>query len=132
VATAALTPFATSSATGVDVLSPGGDLVRIDGYSLASTIVRRFAGRFTQVLAGYGGVVWAAATDGRVLGVRAGDGRAPYVMHIPPASRLLIVGGWLAALRRDSLRMFALGTHRHPRTITLPGAASAIAFAVLP
>jgi hypothetical protein len=53
-------------------------------------------------------------------------------MRVPRASRLEIVGGWLAAAHARSLRMFALGTHRPPRTIQLPATASTIAFAVLP
>ena len=132
VLTAALAPFETGSAAGVDVVSPEGALARVDGYSLTSNVVGRFTGRFTQLLGGYDGVVWAAASDGRVLGIRASSGRAPYVMHVPRASQLLIVGGWLAASHGHSLRMFALGTHRRPRTIPLPGTASTVAFAVLP
>jgi hypothetical protein len=129
---AALTPFETSSSAGVDVVSPRGALTRVDGYSLTSKTLRRLAGRFTQLLDGYGGVVWAAASDGRVLGVPTNDRSAPYAMRVPRASRLEIVGGWLAASHARSLRMFVLGTHRPPRTIQLPATASTIAFAVLP
>ena len=132
VSPAALTPFETSGAAGVDVVSPHGALAQVDGYSLTSKIVGHLVGNFTQLLDGYGGVVWAAASDGRVLGVHASDGRAPYVMHVPRGSQLAIVGGWLAAAQAHTLRMFALGTHRRARTIQLPGAATAIAFAVLP
>jgi hypothetical protein len=132
VLTAALTPFATSSATGVDLVSRDGVLARIDGYSLTRTVVGHLAGRFTQLLGGYDGVVWAARSDGRVLGVRAGDGRLLHVMDVPRWSRLLIVGGWLAAAHAGTLSMFALATHRRPRTIPLHGLTTAIAFAVLP
>jgi hypothetical protein len=128
----AVTPFATSSATGVDVVSARGELAQVDGYSLTNKVVRQLAGRFTQLLAGYDGVVWAGAADGRVIGVRAGDESAPYVMHVPRSSRLQIVGGWLAALHGESLSMFALGTHRRARTIHVPGPASALAFGILP
>jgi hypothetical protein len=130
--TVALTPFETSSATGVEVVSPQGALAQVDGYALTSKVIRHLGGRFTQLLEGYGGVVWAAATDGRVLGVGASDRRAPYVMRVPRASQLAIVFGWLAAAHARTLRMFPLGTHRRARTIQLPGTATAIAFAVLP
>jgi hypothetical protein len=129
---AALAPFETSSATGVDVVSPSGPLVRVDGYSLVSTVVRRLAGRFTQLLAGYDGVIWAAESGGRVRGIRAGDGIILHGMRVPRSSQLLIVGGWLAAVHDRTLRMFALGTHERPRAIALPGAATTVAFAVLP
>ena len=130
--TAALTPFETSSAAGVDVISLQGALTQVDGYMLTSKTIRRLPGRFTQLLEGYDSVVWAAASDGRLLGVRTSGKRAPYVMHVPRASQLAIVGGWLAAASAHTLRMFALGTHRRARTIQLPGTTTAIAFAVLP
>ena len=131
IVTSTLAPFATSSAAGVDLVSPSGKLVRVDGYSLARTALAKFAGRFTQLLGGYDGEIWAATSNGGVLGVRSADGRVLHRMQVPPGSRLGIVGGWLAAVHGTRLRMFALGTNRPPKVIRLPGTGSNTAFAVV-
>jgi DNA-binding beta-propeller fold protein YncE len=118
------------SGIAVDASSRNGTLVRVEAVSLAHTVVRHLGGSVTQLLAGYQGVVWAAEADGRVLGVKASDGRVLHVMHVPLHSRLGIVGGWLAAAKGHSLRMLVLGTQRQGRAISLPGDAGAFSFAV--
>jgi hypothetical protein len=109
-----------------------GRLVQIDAVSLRTRVIRHVAGHVSQLLVGYEGVLWVGEEDGRVLGVRMRDGRIVSVMHVPQGSRLAIVGGWLAATRGDSLRMFALGTRRRGTTTMLAGAAGAFSYAVLP
>jgi hypothetical protein len=119
-------------AVGVDGVSKAGSFVRLDGVSLARTKVSALEGPVSQLLSGYRGLVWAAASRGRVLGVRARDGRVVSVMRVPHPARLSIVGGWLAATHAHSLTLFALGTTIRPRTTLLPGIAGDAAFAVLP
>ena len=119
-------------AIGVDGVSLGGSLVQLDGVALARTRIRALGTPITQLLGGDGGLVWAAGVRGRVLGVRARDGRVVDVMHVPPGSRLSLAGGWLAATHGRSLGLVPLGTTRRPRTIALPGAAGDAAFSVQP
>jgi hypothetical protein len=116
----------------VEAVLEDGRLVHIDAVSLRTRTIRRMPAHVSQLLAGYQGVVWAAETGGRVLGIRARDGRVVSVMHVPPNSRLAIIGGWLAATHDESLHVFALGTARRGTTTTLPGAAGSFAYAVLP
>jgi DNA-binding beta-propeller fold protein YncE len=124
----ALTPD--PSGIAVDVSSRTGTLIRVEGVSLAHTIVGHVGGSVTQLLTGYQGVIWAAEADGRVLGITAKNGRILHVMHVPRRSRLGIVGGWLAAARGHSLRMSVLGTGGRAKAVSLPGDAGAFSFAV--
>jgi hypothetical protein len=126
---AALSPD--PSGIAIDVCSRTGTLIRVEAVSLAHTVVAHLGGTVTQLLTGYQGIVWAAKADGRVLGVKASDGRIHYVMRVPRRSRVGIVGGWLVAAHGRSLRMLALGTRRPVRTMSLPGDAGAFSFAVL-
>jgi len=80
----------------VDVSSRNGTLVRVEAVSLAHAVLGHLGGTVTQLLTGYQGIVWAAEADGRVLGVKAKNGRVLHVMHVPPRSRVRIVGGLLA------------------------------------
>ena len=98
------------SGIAVDASSRDGTLIRVEAVSLARTVVEHLGGSVTQLLTGYQGVIWAAEVDGRVVGVRARNGRILHVMHVPRRSRLGIVGGWLAAAYGHSLRMLVLGT----------------------
>jgi hypothetical protein len=125
---AALAPDPTGIA--VDASSRNGTLSRVEAVSLAHTVVGHVGGHVTQLLTGYQGIVWVAEADGRVLGVKARNGRIIRVMHVPRRSRLAIVGGWLAAAKGHSLRMLALGTHGQARAVSLPGDAGALSFAV--
>lgn len=118
------------SGIAVDASSRNGTLVRVEAVSLAHTVVRRLGGSVTQLLTGYQGIVWAAEPDGRVLGIKAKNGRILHVMHVPRRSRLGIVGGWLAAARGHSLRMSVLGTGGRAKAVSLPGDAGDFAFAV--
>jgi hypothetical protein len=119
-------------ATGVDGITRDGQFVQVDGISLGLTGRTRPARRATQLLAGYHGDVWAASPDGRVSEIRAVTGHAMQSMRSRPGSRFTIVGGWLAATRGDSLRMFDLAGNGPARsTSRLPGAAGSTAFAVL-
>ena len=119
------------SGIAIDTSSRNGTLVRVEAVSLARTVVGHLGGSVTQLLTGYQGVIWAAEADGRVLGLRARNGRILHVMHVPRRSRLGIVGGWLAAAQGHSLRMLVLGTQRQGSTVSLPGDAGAFSFAVL-
>jgi hypothetical protein len=113
----------------VDVVARDGTLLRIDAVSLARTRVVRLAGKVTQLLAGYQGVLWAGKADGRVQAVRARDGKLLQVMRVLVGSRLEIVFGWLAAVHGHELRMLALGTPGPGTAASLPAAAGAFAFA---
>ncbi|MDX6513006.1 MAG: hypothetical protein QOE36_2510 [Gaiellaceae bacterium] len=128
------TALAPDPAGSADVNAALGDgrLVRVDAVSLSTRIIGRIPGRVTQLLAGYGGVLWAVEAGGTVLGVRLRDGHIVSATHAPARSRFTIVGGWLVATYDDSLRMIAPGTRRGGTTTTLPGAAGAFSFAVLP
>lgn len=117
------------SGPAIDVVSRGGELVRVTAVSLAHSRAGNLGGRVTQLLPGYHGVLWAAQTDGRVLGVRARDGKVLQVMHVPAGSRLEIVFGWLAAVHGHTLRMLALGTPGPGAAISLPAVAGSFAFA---
>jgi hypothetical protein len=124
----ALTPD--PSGIAVDVSSRTGTLIRVEAVSLIHALVGHMGGSVTQLLTGYQGVIWAAEADGRVLGVKAKNGRILHVMHVPRRSRLGIVGGWLAAARGHSLRMSVLGTGGRAKAVSLPGDAGAFSFAV--
>jgi DNA-binding beta-propeller fold protein YncE len=115
----------------VDVSARDGTLVRVESVSLAHTIVRCLGGRVTQLLTGYQGIVWAAQADGRLLGVKASDGRIIHVMHVPRRSRLGIVVSRVAAAHGRLLRMFVLVTQRRGTAASLPGNAGAFSFAVM-
>jgi DNA-binding beta-propeller fold protein YncE len=104
-------------------------LVRVDAVSLAQSRLGQLGGKVTQLLAGYQGVLWAGETDGRVLGVRARDGKLLQVMHVPVGSRLKVVFGWLAALHGHELRVLPLGTPARGTATPLPAAAGGFAFA---
>jgi hypothetical protein len=119
------------SGIAVDVSSRNGTLIRVEAIALAHTVVAHLGGSVTQLLTGYESIVWAAEADGRVLGVRAKNGRILHVMHVPRRSRLGIVGGWLAAAHGHSLRMSVLGTGGRAKHVSLPGDAGAFSFAVL-
>lgn len=119
------------SGIAVDVVSRGGTLVRVEAVSLAHSVVAHLGDSVTQLLIGYRGFVWATKADGRVLGVRARDGRVVFVSHVLPHSRFEIVAGWLASAHGDALRMSVLGRHKQPTTISLPGRAGAFSFAVI-
>jgi len=125
---AALTPDPNGIA--VDVVTRNGTLIRVEAVSLAHTVVGHLGGNVTQLLTGYQGIVWVGEADGRVLGVKAKNGRVFHVMHVPPGSRLGIVGGWLAAGRGHSLRLSVLGSGGRTKVVALPGGAGAFAFAV--
>jgi DNA-binding beta-propeller fold protein YncE len=118
------------SGVAVDVSSRTGALIRVEAVSLAHTVVGHVGGSVTQLLTGYGGIVWAAEADGRVLGVKAKNGRILQVMRVPRGSRLGIIGGWLAAAQGHGLHMLVLGTQRQRRVVSLPGDAGAFSFAV--
>jgi len=118
------------SGIAVDASSRNGTLVRVEAVSLARTVVGHLGGSVTQLLTGYQGIVWAAEADGRVLGVKAKNGRILHVMHVPRRSRVRIVGGWLAAAHGHSLRMLVLGTRRQGRVVSLPSDAGAFSFAM--
>lgn len=118
------------SGVAVDVSSRSGTLIRVEAISLAHTVVGHLGGTVTQLLTGYQGIVWAAEANGRVLGVKAKNGRVLHVMHVPRRSRVGIVGGLLAAARGHSLRMSVLGTGRRAKAVSLPGDAGDFAFAV--
>ena len=117
------------SGTAVDVVSRGGQLVHVNAVSFAQSRPDKLGGGVTQLLPGYQGLLWAAEPDGRVLGVRARDGKILQVMHVPAGSRLEVVFGWLAAIHDHTLRMLALGTPGFGTAIALPGAVSSFAFA---
>jgi len=117
------------SGIAVDVVARDGELLRVEAVSLTRTQVGRLGCQVTQLLVGYKGVLWAAAADGLVLGVRAQDGKPLQLMHTPAGSRLQIVFGWLAAVRGHELRMLALGSPGPGTAISLPAAAGAFAFA---
>jgi hypothetical protein len=119
-------------AIGVDGVSRSGSFAQLDGVSLAHSAIRSLGHPVTELLGGYRGLVWAATPSGRVLGVRARDGRVVGVMRVPRGSRLSIVGGWLAAIHGHSLSLYPLGTIAQPRTTRLPGVAADATFAVLP
>jgi DNA-binding beta-propeller fold protein YncE len=125
---AALTPDPNGIA--VDVVTRNGTLIRVEAVSLAHTVVGHLGGSVTQLLTGYQGIVWVGEADGRVLGVKAKNGRVVHVMHVPRGSRLGIVGGWLAAARGHSLRLSVLGSRGRTKVVALPGGAGAFAFAV--
>jgi len=113
----------------INVVSRRGELVRVEAVSLARSRLGELGGRVTQLLTGYQGLLWAAEADGRVLGVRADDGKVLRVMHVPAGSRLAIVFGWLAAARGRTLRMLALGTPGPGTAIPLPAVSGVFAFA---
>jgi len=113
----------------IDVVSRGGELVRVEAVSLARSRPGDLGGRVTQLLTGYQGLLWAAKADGRVLGVRARDGKVLRVMHVPAGSRLAIVFGWLAAAHGRTLLMLPLGTPEPGTAIPLPAVSGAFAFA---
>jgi DNA-binding beta-propeller fold protein YncE len=113
----------------VDVVSRDGRLISIQAVSLARRLIGRISGVTSQLRTGYQGIVWAAQTDGRVLGIRASNGRVVAVMHTPAASRVAIVGGWLAAAHDRSIRMLVLGSNRRGTTFALPGTVGAFSFA---
>jgi len=116
----------------VEIATTDGTIEQVNGITLKGRVVCRRVGRVTALLSGYHGVVWVAEADGRVFGIRVGDGATTFVMHVPPASRVAIVGGWLSALRAESLQMLALGTSRHVATTTFPSVAGAFTYAALP
>jgi len=128
VVAAALAPD--PSGLAVDVVCRDGRLIRVQAVSLARRLVGHLNGMTSQLLTGYQGIVWAAQTNGRVLGMRAGTDRVVAVMHVPAASRVAIVGGWLAAAHDRSIRMLVLGSNRRGTTFSLPGTVGAFSFAV--
>jgi len=125
---AALAPDPTGIA--VDAGSRNGTLIRVEAVSLVREVVGRLGGGVTQLLTGYQGIVWVTMADGRVLGVKASNGRILHIMYVPRRSRIGIVGGWLAAAHGHSLRMKALGSKGPGRVVSLPGDAGAFCFAV--
>jgi hypothetical protein len=118
------------SGVAIEVSSRSGTLIRVEAISLAHTVVGHLGGSVTQLLTGYQGVIWAAEADGRVLGVKAKNGRILHVMHVPRRSRLGIVGGWLAAARGHFLQLSVLGSGGRTKVVPLPGRAGAFAFAL--
>jgi hypothetical protein len=118
--------------TDIDIATANGTIEQINWVTLKSRVVRRLAGRVTALMPGYRRVAWVAEADGRVVGIRLGDGTTTFVMHVPVGSRVAIVLGWLSALHAKSLQMLPLATSGPPTTTALPSSVGSFTYAVLP
>jgi hypothetical protein len=121
-----------SGLTDMDIATADGMIEQIDWVTRKGRVVRHLSGRVTALLPGNRGVAWVAEADGRVVGIRIGDGATTSVMRVAAGSQVAIAAGWLSALHARSLQMFALGTPRRGATTAFPSAAGAFAYAVLP